>query len=106
MLLFFPFPFLFFLPIPASSARDSYLNRPDVQHALHVKEGTLWEQCSTQVQYKTTDMLRPMMPYCQRLLKDHDIAVLVFSGVSEVARTQLGRFLRSCVDFFCRARSL
>lgn len=61
---------------------DRYLNRADVQQALRVREGTVWEQCSTQVQYKMTDMLRPMMPYYQRLLNDYDIAVLVFSGVS------------------------
>ncbi|CAM9473164.1 unnamed protein product [Ectocarpus sp. 13 AM-2016] len=57
-----------------------YLNRPDVQQALRVREGTVWEQCSTQVQYKTSDMLRPMMPYYKRLLNDYDVSVLVFSG--------------------------
>ncbi|CAM9570665.1 unnamed protein product [Scytosiphon promiscuus] len=57
-----------------------YLNRADVQQALRVREGTVWEQCSTQVRYKSTDMLRPMMPYYQRLLNDYDIPILVFSG--------------------------
>lgn len=66
----------------SSARRPRYLNRADVQQALRVREGTVWEQCSTQVRYKTTDMLRPMMPYYQRLLRDYDIAVLVFSGVS------------------------
>lgn len=66
--------------------RHRYLNRADVQQALRVREGTVWEQCSSQVQYQTTDMLRPMMPYYQRLLKDYDIAVLVFSGVRATLR--------------------
>ncbi|CAM9255739.1 unnamed protein product [Pylaiella littoralis] len=57
-----------------------YLNRDDVQEALRVREGTVWEQCSTKVEYLSSDMMRPMMPYYRRLLNDHDIPILVFSG--------------------------
>eukprot|EP00904_Undaria_pinnatifida_P014235 jgi/Undpi1/9942/HiC_scaffold_28.g12396.m1 len=57
-----------------------YLNRADVQEALHVREGTVWEQCSTKVDYDATDLLRPMMPYYQRLLGDYGLKILVFSG--------------------------
>ncbi|CAM9824709.1 unnamed protein product, partial [Laminaria digitata] len=59
---------------------DRYLNRADVQEALHVREGTVWEQCSSKVDYKSADMLRPMMPYYQRLLGDYGLKILVFSG--------------------------
>lgn len=61
-----------------------YLNRVDVQEALRVREGTVWEQCSTRVEYKVSDTMRPMMPYYQRLLNDYDIPILVFSGVRYV----------------------
>lgn len=61
----------------------------------------MWEQCSTQVLYKTTDMLRPMMPYYQRLLKDYGIAILVFSGVSGKSLTRA----RRRVDYRCLART-
>lgn len=59
-----------------------YLNRADVQEALHAREGTVWEQCSTKVEYQQSDLLRPMMPYYQRILNNYDIKILVFSGVS------------------------
>lgn len=54
----------------------------DVQEALHVKAGTVWEQCSSKVFYQNSDLLRPMMPYYQRLLDTYDVGILVFSGVS------------------------
>lgn len=59
----------------------SYMNRPDVQEALHVVVGTVWEVSSSKIQYSDADMLRPMMPYYNRLLDDYDMTILVFSGV-------------------------
>ena len=52
-----------------------------MQAALHVKKGLEWMQCSMKVDYKASDMLRPMMPYYKRLLDNYDIKILVFSGV-------------------------
>lgn len=60
-----------------------------MQQALGVREGTVWEQCSTQVQYEMTDMLRPMMPYYQRLLDNYDINILVFSGVRDERASEI-----------------
>lgn len=57
------------------------MNRPDVQEALHVVPGTKWEISSTKIEYEDKDMLRPMMPYYNRLLDKYDMTILVFSGV-------------------------
>lgn len=56
-----------------------------------MREGTVWEQCSSKVFYDQQDLLRPMMPYYQRLLTNYDINVLVFSGVSVFAIQHLYR---------------
>lgn len=86
---------------------DRYLNRDDVQQALRVREGTVWEQCSTQVRYKTTDMLRPMMPYYQRLLNDYDIPILVFSGVRIATFVQaFGECFLTLKNLYCTRASV
>lgn len=59
----------------------SYMNRRDVQEALHVVVGTVWEVSSSKIRYSEADMLRPMMPYYNRLLDDYDMTILVYSGV-------------------------
>lgn len=58
------------------------MNRLDVQAALNVRLGTIWEESSTKVQYESDDLLRPMMSYYERLLED-DVKILVYSGVSQ-----------------------
>lgn len=59
----------------------SYLNRADVQQALHVVPGTVWDVSSSKIDYEPADMLRPMMPYYTRLIDEYDMAILIFSGV-------------------------
>lgn len=63
------------------------MNRPDVKKALHAKADIVWEQSSTKVQYNSDDLLRPMMPYYNRLLEDYGMTILVFSGVSVLPMT-------------------
>lgn len=57
-----------------------YLNRADVQQALHVVPGTVWDVSSSKIDYEPADMLRPMMPYYTRLIDEYDMAILIFSG--------------------------
>jgi carboxypeptidase C (cathepsin A) len=56
-----------------------YLNRADVQSAIHAKQ-TVWTECSTKVQYNETDSFVPMEPYYLTLINDAKIKILVFSG--------------------------
>ena len=62
-----------------------YLNRWDVQRALHVPPGTKWEECSNAVFYSFTDTDTPQMDLYKELVdmgvkQKHSLNILVFSG--------------------------
>ncbi|XP_073099619.1 serine carboxypeptidase-like 42 isoform X2 [Elaeis guineensis] len=59
-----------------------YLNKPDVQKALHANLTSLpypWEACSRIVNYNATDQLADMIPLLARLAKN-GLPVWIFSG--------------------------
>jgi len=56
-----------------------YLNRADVQTAIHAKPA-VWSECSVKTQYNETDQLVPMEPYYITLINDAKIKILVYSG--------------------------
>jgi hypothetical protein len=62
----------------------SYLNTPAVQKAIGVEGlNVTWALCSDAVggKYSQTDVVEPMMPYYQWLIKNApDLSILVYSG--------------------------
>ncbi len=62
---------------------EKYLNRPDVQHALHANvSGALpgpWVDCTSSIDYSRTDLLSSMLPVWEGLLGS-GLEMLVYSG--------------------------
>lgn len=59
----------------------AYLNLPAVQTALHVKEGTVWADCSRSIRYKQSDGLADMTPIYKYLIDGgFGLNILVYSG--------------------------
>jgi len=57
-----------------------YMNRPDVQAALHAKP-TTWEECSSKIWYSELDELQPMEPVYEYLFDGKfNLNILVYSG--------------------------
>ncbi|KAG5629603.1 hypothetical protein H5410_001320 [Solanum commersonii] len=59
-----------------------YLNKPEVQKALHANTTNLpysWEVCSGPLQYKMEDVAIDIIPLLSNILKQH-IPILLFSG--------------------------
>ncbi|KAL4448224.1 hypothetical protein ABPG75_005443 [Micractinium tetrahymenae] len=65
------------------SETEAYLNRPDVQQALHANvSGELpgpWQDCTSKISYSRRDLLSSMLPVYRDLL-DQGIKILVYSG--------------------------
>ncbi|PSC70972.1 serine carboxypeptidase 24-like [Micractinium conductrix] len=65
------------------SETEAYLNRPDVQRALHANvSGKLpgpWQDCTPRIKYSRSDLLSSMLPVYRRLLKQ-GIRIMVYSG--------------------------
>lgn len=62
---------------------SNYLNKKDVQVALHVHTDIEWEECSRTTKYNLADKMLPMEKYYRTILnsKTHpDLRVLVYSG--------------------------
>ncbi|EFN56433.1 hypothetical protein CHLNCDRAFT_22188 [Chlorella variabilis] len=66
------------------SETEAYLNRRDVQLALHANiSGQLpgpWTDCTQRIEYSRSDLLSSMLPLYRRLLDEEDIKILVYSG--------------------------
>ncbi|XP_019233378.1 PREDICTED: serine carboxypeptidase-like 46 [Nicotiana attenuata] len=61
---------------------DLYLNKPEVQKALHANTTYLpyaWEICSGPLQYRLDDVAMNIIPLLSNILKEH-IPILLFSG--------------------------
>ena len=73
---------------------ETYLNREDVQSALHIPSdlNVTWGMCSNVVgsQYNSTDVNLPMMPYYQKLVQQKDIELMVYSGDDDAVCATLG----------------
>jgi len=57
----------------------TYLNRADVQAAIHAKP-TVWAECSNKIDYNSTDGEVPMEPIYQNLITNYKLHILVYSG--------------------------
>jgi len=69
-----------------------YLNRADVQAAVHVAPGAKWSMCSDVVseKYNTTDVNEPMMPVWKELLAGGDLRIMIYSGDDDSVCATLG----------------
>jgi carboxypeptidase C (cathepsin A) len=57
----------------------TYLNRADVQAAIHAKP-TKWAECSNKIEYNSSDSQVPMEPIYQNLINNYKLHILVYSG--------------------------
>ena len=67
----------------AENYLTTYLNRPDVQEAIHANVGTEWDVCSDPVWYQwdlESFYERQMQYYTELLHGEYDLNMLVFSG--------------------------
>jgi hypothetical protein len=69
----------------AETAFTTFMNRKDVQEALHVKSGIVWGACTDDVKYSKKDYSSPVIDLYRDLIHDgieglHDLNILVMSG--------------------------
>lgn len=70
----------------------AYLNRADVQAAIHVKAGAKWSMCSNAVgsAYNLTDVNANMVPVWKELIKQGDLNIMILSGDDDSVCATLG----------------
>jgi carboxypeptidase C (cathepsin A) len=67
-----------------------YLNRADVQNAIHANP-TTWEECSDSINYTSIDGNYPMEPLYHYLIDGgYDLKILVYSGDDDTVCATLG----------------
>mmetsp|Transcript_53455 Transcript_53455/g.106383 ORF Transcript_53455/g.106383 Transcript_53455/m.106383 type:complete len:480 (-) Transcript_53455:181-1620(-) len=69
-----------------------YLNRADVQAAIHTKPGTNWQMCSDEVGnvYNVTDVNTNMVPVWKELVDMGDLNIMILSGDDDSVCATLG----------------
>jgi carboxypeptidase C (cathepsin A) len=75
-----------------SEYATTYLNRKDVQQALHTKKGN-WQECSDTINqnWNVTDLGVPMMPIYQYLIAEgNNLNIMVYSGNDDSVCATLG----------------
>jgi len=70
----------------------AYLNRADVQQAIHVKAGAKWSMCSNDVgnAYNMTDVNTNMVPVWKELIEMGDMNIMIVSGDDDTVCATLG----------------
>jgi len=58
----------------------SYLNRPDVQAAIHANISYSWTDCSGLVNYNYSDVEKSVIPIYQKYIASGQLKMLVYSG--------------------------
>jgi carboxypeptidase C (cathepsin A) len=81
----------------SSEYATTYLNRPDVQLAIHATpaHGQAWSQCSDDVggAFNSTDVVQPMMPVWKEVLSlsaSKPIKVMIYSGDDDSVCATMG----------------
>ena len=61
---------------------NEYMNREDVQNALHVNKSIIWSECSNTVKYELKDKMKSVVHIYKELIddKEADIRILIYSG--------------------------
>jgi len=68
----------------------AYLNRKDVQSAIHV-DSTIWTECSDTLKYNYTDGHTPMEPIYNFLINGgYDLKLMVYSGDDDTVCATIG----------------
>jgi len=74
----------------ATDYETTYLDRTDVQTALHVNTiGTKWHECGG-VKWNTSDEYTPMEPYWQSLMDLKDLHIMIYSGDDDTVCGTMG----------------
>uniref|UniRef100_H2ZR86 Lysosomal protective protein n=1 Tax=Ciona savignyi TaxID=51511 RepID=H2ZR86_CIOSA len=78
-------------PCINSTAQTNYLNKANVRHALHIKEGLpAWAVCSDQVGAQYSRVYSDMYSQYHHLLKHSNFTILVYNGDTDMACNFLG----------------
>jgi len=64
----------------AQDYATTYLNRPDVQHAIYVQGHVVWTDCSDTLDYNRSCSQNPMEPYWQWLITNSNLRMNIVSG--------------------------
>ncbi|ETO00109.1 hypothetical protein RFI_37350, partial [Reticulomyxa filosa] len=64
----------------AQAYATEYLNRPDVQEAIHVEQHVIWTDCSDTLNYNRSDGSNPMEPIWQWLVSNSNLRMTIVSG--------------------------
>jgi len=57
-----------------------YLNRADVQRAIHANIPYAWHDCSSRVNYAYSDVEKSVLPLYQDFFKNTNLRILIYSG--------------------------
>jgi serine carboxypeptidase-like clade 2 len=60
-----------------------YMNRPDVQRAIHADVGTNWQECSDIINYPTPATLPGVKPVYYDLMQNTNWSILIYSGTAD-----------------------
>ena len=85
-------PSLFTLVTPVRCT-GTYLNRADVQAAIHANPQNPWSQCSNAVgsKFNVTDVNQPMMPVWKEVIaKAPHLKIMIYSGDDDSVCATLG----------------
>merc|ERR1712087_722479 len=60
----------------------AYLNRPDVQKAIHVKGNVTWHMCSNHIlhSWNMTEKYQSMVPIYHELIANSSLRIMIYSG--------------------------
>jgi len=77
--------------------RDAYLNRADVQAALHVTHPQTWVSCTTPAQLNYTTEWPNMLPYYKRFFEQKpSLRIAIYSGTADIA-TVPHAYTQTCI---------
>jgi serine carboxypeptidase-like clade 2 len=81
----------------ANSQLTTYMNRADVQKAMHVGTPMTWAGCSSEVNYNGNDTVRSVLYIYEEAIAKTDLKILVYSGDNDaiVPYTGTRRWLRA-----------
>merc|ERR1712176_1421138 len=74
----------------ADSFAIRFLNKPDVQKAMHVQGSTSWAPCSGGVRYSRSSVNSNMVPVIKGLIEHGGLRIMIMSGTEDSVCAHLG----------------
>jgi serine carboxypeptidase-like clade II len=84
--------------VSIQTRRNDYLNRADVQSALHARVGTDWQPCTNPPQLNYTTSWPNLLPIYERVKSVRpDVRILLYSGTADVATVPGVGYTQPCI---------